>query len=141
MAAVEGIVEVIRRGFTQAFRLQGRATRAEFWWFWLLFGAVQSLTDGSPLAPITGDRVARPRRHGARAPAPAAPTLPAVNTGVNTGHLAPGWFLAAAGNGPADGAGPGDRPATGGWPHGDDHLPPSAGWDDVPPPPPTGPRR
>jgi uncharacterized membrane protein YhaH (DUF805 family) len=163
-----GFVEAIRNGFEQYASARGRASRAEFWWWWLAVSLVSGLTEGSALGtlvilalllPSITVLVRRLHDTGRSAwwllvslvpgfgaliilfllvlPSDTAsnaygpPRIPST-TGGRTGG---GW--SGGDPGPRGGAPTGD-PSPGGWPHGGDTPPRSSGWDDLPPPPPTG---
>ncbi len=49
-----GFVEAIRNGLQNYVSASGRATRAEFWWWMLFYGLLQTLLGEGPLGPLVG---------------------------------------------------------------------------------------
>lgn len=160
----------IRSGILNGLRLRGRAGRAEFWWWWLALAVLLTLTEGSAFATLVTLVLIVPsltllvrRLHDSDLSGwswlviliPAVGPFILVFWLARRGDSASNRFgpppapLGTDGTASSPASSPTSSPtsstasstATEAWPHGGEELPRSAGWDDIPPPPPTGPAR
>lgn len=107
------------------------------WWALIAFIPVLGLIALLVLLALPGDKVSN--RFG-------PPRMPSASGGASRGTGGFGGFGGSSGfrggdpgpRGGASGGGASGTESPGGWPHGGDTPPRSSGWDDLPPPPPSG---